>query len=704
MRRICLWIGLVAALVGPCVACAAKDDFELTASDGRFSNHVLVEWDEVEGPVPVGFYVVYRAEEGGRFRETATRGRDQTSYRDYRANPCVTYRYYVAVVWDYSPRPESNVDEGYTSILPAIPQGIAWSELPLHGGVEMSWNTASGAEYYELRRHQTQTESAVLSWTTSRESFEFTDIGPCTPRYWVDVRSCSACGCSAWSDLQQQPSIPAVGGPPSGHVTASASVGALDQITLAWNALPGADSYEVYRADEQTGSYILVDRIEAEHYEDAFVQGCRDYWYGVRGCNGDCGCGPFSEPVVGSCLASIPAKPANLTSAKAPDECAFAFTWDPVPGATHYEITYSQYPFAVSTQEHAIVEDPMYVHAGPAMCGPVCDYAVSVYVAACNCSGCGGESYSTAVWRTTNIGEIVAPANLTAVQSNSLGDTSPFDVGPSIVLTWDPVANVTYYQVYVEAFDGQTDPDLSQSRQSVVDPVCSEANQSLGLAKYWVRGCCCCTCGPFSFVIAQKSAPGEPVENLQATEGTMPHGIRVSWDSFFGVTGPLIRKGYYQVERTHGDEASEVMWTGQSTGFFDGNVIACEPYSYVVHACNESGCGPGSEPVVGWTGKPEAPAVTLLPEGGDSPASLKWISMPGAEYYEVRRASVAQLAQQPGSSGYVVAVIMGPHPPNAALTYPIEEDSSLSGYYYYTVVACNACGCSASEGLIAVYH
>ena len=184
----------------------------------------------------------------------------------------------------------------------------------------------------------------------------------------------------------------------------------------------------------------------------------------------------------------------------------------------------------------------------------------------------------------------------------------------------------------------------------------------------------------------------------------MAHGVRVSWDPFFGEMGPAVRKGYYQVERTYGGEAPEVVWTGQSSYFFDSSVVPCESYSYLVYACNASGCGPGSEPVVGWAGEPQAPAVNLIPEEGGNPAYLKWISLPGAEYYEVRRASPAQVADPSTSSGVVVAVIVGPHPPNTPVTYAIEQDSSLSGYYYYTVVACNECGCSAYKGLIAVYH
>lgn len=705
MRWNPLWLGLavlVLLLAGNVAASAA--DFDLTASDGTYTNRILLEWEKVSGPVPVGYYVIYRSENGGRFREIATRDSRFTSYRDTRVFPCNVYAYYVSVVWDYSPRPESNVDEGYTLITPATPQGMSWSELPLLEGLELSWDAVSAAQYYEIRRHATQTSSAIRSWTTERPTVQFTDIGPCTPSYWVDVRSCSDCGCSAWSDLLQQPPADAAAEAPSGQVVVAASVGMLDQINLSWTALADTDSYEMYRADTQTDSYALLDTIEVDHYTDTSVQGCRDYWYKVRGCTGDYGCGPFSEPVSGSSIASIPTAPTNLDSAKVIDQCAFAFTWDAVPGATYYEITYSQYPSGVSSYEVATVQDPVYVRPGPDACSPVCDYAISVRVAACNCSGCSAESYGSASWRTVDIGEIPAPANLTSAHSTSDGEGSTLDIGPAIVLTWDPVSNATHYQVFVEPFEDQTDPDLSQSRQSVVDPVCTEANQALGLAKYWVRGCCCCTCGPFASLTAAKSAPAQSVQGLQASEGSMAHGISVSWDSLFGITGPLVTKGYYQVERTHGDEASEVVWTGQDNAFFDRDVIPCEPYSYAVVACNETGCGPKSEPVVGWAGTPRTPAVTLIPEEGDSPATLKWISIPGAEYYEVRRLSQAQADPQSTSSGELVAVVMGPHPLGTYVTYPIEKDSSLSGYYYYTVLACNGCGCSSSDGLFAVYH
>jgi len=704
MRWNPLWLGLPVLLLLVAVNGAGAAGFDLTASDGEYSNCVLLEWDKVSGPVPVGYYVIYRSENGGRFREIATRDDRFTSYRDFQVFPCNVYAYYVAVVWDYSPRPESNVDEGYIAITPEAPQGMAWSELALDKGLELRWDDASGAEYYEIRRHETQTSPAIGSWTTERSAVEFTDIGPCTPNYWVDVRSCSECGCSAWSILQQQPPIGAAAGPPSEQVVVAASVGELDQITLTWNALPDADSYAVYRADTQTGSYSLIDRIEVLRYADASVQGCGEYWYKVRGCYRDCGCGAFSEPASGSWLASVPAAPTNLVSSKVPGQCAFAFTWDTVPRATHYEITYSQYPSSVSTYEYATVGNPPYVHAAPDSCSLACDYAVSVRVAACNCSGCSAESYVSASWRLTDIGEIPAPMNLTATQSTSDGEGSTSDVGPAIVLAWDPVPNAAHYQVYVEPFDDQTDPDLSQARQSVVAPECEEANQALGLAKYWVRGCCCCTCGPFASLVAQKAALATSVLGLQATEGSMAHGVQVSWDSPFGETGPLARKGYYQVERTYGDEPAEEVWTGQDSRFFDRDVIPCEPYSYTVIACNAGGCGPESEPVEGWAGIPNVPAVTLIPEEDDSPAYLKWLPPLGAEYFEVRRLTHSQASPPSTSSGELVAVVMGPHPLGTHVTYSIERDSSLSGYYYYIVKACNACGCSDYKGLYPFHH
>lgn len=181
MRRNPLWLGLtVLVLLMGNVAAKAAADFELEASDGEYDHCILLEWEEVSGPVPVGYYIVHRSENGGRFREIATRDENQTSCRDYQVFPCAVYAYYISVVWDDSPLPESNVDEGYIITMTNTPQSLSWRELSLYGGaLELSWEEIPGADYYEIRRNRTQTGSVVATWTSETSSYELIDVGPC---------------------------------------------------------------------------------------------------------------------------------------------------------------------------------------------------------------------------------------------------------------------------------------------------------------------------------------------------------------------------------------------------------------------------------------------------------------------------------------------------------------------------------------------
>ena len=109
-------------------------------------------------------------------------------------------------------------------------------------------------------------------------------------------------------------------------------------IRLTWETVVRATSYHVFRAEEENGPYTLLiqtpyisftDEVGREHMG-------RWYWYKVRACN-DAGCGPFSAPVRG--YAGYPPAPVNV-HATVPDPAGdrIVITWDPVPGATQYDV------------------------------------------------------------------------------------------------------------------------------------------------------------------------------------------------------------------------------------------------------------------------------------------------------------------------------------------------------------------------------
>jgi len=110
-----------------------------------------------------------------------------------------------------------------------------------------------------------------------------------------------------------------------------------DQVQVTWVAVDRATTYRVFRTDTEHGTYQLLGTSSSLVYADAAGtenQG-RLYWYKVQACN-MVGCGPESAAVVG--YAGYPPAPTNVQASDGTYPNKIVITWNPVPGATHYQV------------------------------------------------------------------------------------------------------------------------------------------------------------------------------------------------------------------------------------------------------------------------------------------------------------------------------------------------------------------------------
>ncbi len=109
-----------------------------------------------------------------------------------------------------------------------------------------------------------------------------------------------------------------------------------DRIQITWVAVAGATSYQILRAPSEDGVYQAIGTTASLTYADTVGTENRGriYWYKVRACN-DAGCGPSSAAAPG--YAGYPPAPTNVAASTTyPDK--IVVTWNPVPGATYYQV------------------------------------------------------------------------------------------------------------------------------------------------------------------------------------------------------------------------------------------------------------------------------------------------------------------------------------------------------------------------------
>ncbi len=149
--------------------------------------------------------------------------------------------------------------------------------------------------------------------------------------YYFAATAFNAAGRSALSNVTTV--TPEAGssalGVPTGLRTAGTGEGS---ISLTWDAVSGADEYEIRR----DGS-ILNQRIFGNRFTDTGLESGREYKYSVRAKRAAETSG-WSLPIPGITNLSPPPPPANLRVAGTTTADSISLSWDAVPGATWYEL------------------------------------------------------------------------------------------------------------------------------------------------------------------------------------------------------------------------------------------------------------------------------------------------------------------------------------------------------------------------------
>jgi len=286
--------------------------------------------------------------------------------------------------------------------------------------ISIKWNDVSGTNGYNIYRSTSQNGIYTkLNANPLTESIYIdTAVSPSIV-YWYTVTSImNEMETVRANAISATTLLPAVNG-----ILISSSTDTT--ISLAWNAVIGAASYNIYRAATINGAYIKVNSstVTGTNYTDTGLTSSTNYYYRVCAVSGGIE-GAKSDPsITGKTMAAPP----TGVNASALSASSINISWNPVSSASTYKIYYEQ---GTSTNKILLeqVTGTSYTHAGL-----LSNTSYHYYIIATNSEG--DSAYSTAASATT------LPAAPAGISATALSTSS-------ISISWNPVSGATYRVYY----------------------------------------------------------------------------------------------------------------------------------------------------------------------------------------------------------------------------------------------------------------
>ena len=468
----------------------------------------------------------------------------------------------------------NNVRRGFNALPPA-PSGL--STTATASSITLSWTAVTGASGYEVKR----SPGSETPTTVAGASYTFNDLTADTA-YTLSVRARNGSGTSEWSNVAKttDPAAPS-------NLSATATS---TSITLSWDAVTGATSYDVKLGTTETaapsGTSHTFPNLTAN----------TAYTLSVRARNSS-GASPWSSLSPTTAPAAPHVKPGILALWAGRSPTATELNWTNSTGATHHEVKLGP----DGEVETASGDDGYY--GWHYFTGLVPNVQYTFYVRAAN-------SWGASEWvGRTAPGTVAPPApsglEVTESATTSLrlswtaarpSDTTTYEVklnsGGAVTAadringhTFSGLTAGTAYTLYVRATDGGRPSAWSQVAKTTVP-----------------------------------AAPGDLGVTATSTSLTL------SWTAVTGAAS-------YDVKRSPG---SETPTTATGTSYTFPNLTAGTTYTLFVRARNGSGTSTWSE--VAKTTIPAAPGDSdLTATATNNSITLSWTAVTGAASYDVKR-------------------------------------------------------------------
>ena len=269
-----------------CKAKAAAPAAPSVTAGNSSTGKPRLTWKAVSGATS---YRIYRSESRGTgYSLLGTTS--STSYVNTGASTGTTYYYRVkAVNRDGMASAYSNIVSGKAkAAAPAAPSVTAGNSST--GKPRLTWKAVSGAVSYRIYRSESRGTGYSLLGTTSSTSYVNTGAAA-GKTYYYRVKAVNRDGmASAYSNIVSgKATLPA----PVLNIGLSVSSG---KPMLAWDAVPGATSYRIYRSTSRGTGYSLLATTTSTSYVNTSAAKGTTYYYRVKACNA-AGLSPYSNIV-----------------------------------------------------------------------------------------------------------------------------------------------------------------------------------------------------------------------------------------------------------------------------------------------------------------------------------------------------------------------------------------------------------------------
>jgi len=209
---------------------------------------------------------------------------------------------------------------------PSAPTGL--NATPGNGHVALTWNAVGGATSYNVKRSTTSGSGYSTIASPAGPSYDDISAANGTTYYYVVTALNGAIESTNSSEVSATP----VGAPaaPAGVVATAGDT----QVSLAWNSVAGATSYNVKRSTVSGSGYSTIASPTTNSYPDTGLTNGTTYYYVITAV------GPGGESVNSSEVSATPAVPpaAPTGLALSVGEAKVYLVWNPVAGATSYNV------------------------------------------------------------------------------------------------------------------------------------------------------------------------------------------------------------------------------------------------------------------------------------------------------------------------------------------------------------------------------